>query len=917
MKKLPSLALAVLGGLCLLVGVARAQTTGVITGHVVDANGLPLRGIRVEAVSATQIGGARTAFSDDEGGFQFPALTPGSFQITASAPKLKKMVIDKVRVSPGKTTDVDVLMEVETEVERIRIVERSPTVNTGSAAVGESFDADFIDQLPLSSRSYQGVAALAPGVTDFFGTGNPSIRGGTDRSNTYTVDGFQTTDPVSHTFGTNFSFDAMAAVEVQTAAYGAEWSSTTGGLTNIVTKSGSNRLEVDGTVTYTDQHLQFFRDARDIGQNRQTIASLNIGGPIVKDRLWFYASLQAVNSTFTLPRDPLFPDHPPRSVLAFDGIGKITWQVNPRHKLELKATFSPADFQNTSQSYLVEPEAETRRRQDSRFIGASWQALLTDHLVLNVRAGFNDQRFRTDPQSCRWDPEHCGEISAEIDVVTDLRRKNASLISRSFNRNWEQSGSLEWYKDSRKFGAHAVKLGVRAQEYYNARARTVTGDSVLLTVGSEPFSVQNYCGNDPKLANGECRSGWVRTEPTGREAHIFLQDAWKPTRYVTIVPGLALHSGHSQDDQERIVTDITAFTPHLQATWDPTHDGRTVIRGSFSNYVDTGFLELAQFTGRSLYSKTCDWDPEAKAYIRNCRASGGSSATTVGLPCGPDGVGEDGTSCLTRLRAPRTWEYTLGAEREITTGVSLGADLIYRKFNHQWEDLETNGNWNQGGTDLRRDGRWKTGRSEFIFDLETPDEARRRYVGLTTSLRKRQGLLRVIASYTWSRYEGTEDSDFATMFLDNPGQNHFYYGPLPVDFRHNVKLQATYQIRPWVSAGVIYEFVSGRPYNRYHFDPTYQSFSAFRTKRGYDTRGTLNPDDDTALRTPDISALDLQARFSLRQLTKQNIDLFVDILNIMALRTTTDVIETDGPFWSRPARRLPPTRARFGLRYRF
>src|SRR5262249_53160561 len=157
---------------------------------------------------------------------------------------------------------------------------------------------------------------------------------------------------------------------------------------------------------------------------------------------------------------------------------------------------------------------------------------------------------------------------------------------------------------------------------------------------------------------GECRPGWLHTNVQGYQGVFFLQDAWKPIRYLTITPGAALDVAHSSDERKRTVTDFVTGTPHLSFNWDATHDGRTSIRGGFANYVDLGFLALARFESRTLFSRTCFYDADNKAYDTNCSTSGGDAGVTVGLPNGPDG----GTN---KLRPPRTWEYMLGAEREI------------------------------------------------------------------------------------------------------------------------------------------------------------------------------------------------------------------------------------------------------------
>jgi hypothetical protein len=451
----------------------------------------------------------------------------------------------------------------------------------------------------------------------------------------------------------------------------------------------------------------------------------------------------------------------------------------------------------------------------------------------------------------------------------------------------------------------------------NAVATTVPGDEILINAGTSPFQRVSACSADPKGFGGECHQNWLVSELGGNHVMAFAQDSFKPTRYLTIIPGVAAHTSSTSDDRGRQVLDINTWTPHLDVIWDPTHDGKTKLRASFHNNVDPGFLALARFAGRALYRQTCTWDDETKSYTRNCRSSGGDNGTTIGLPCGPEGVDINGNRCVGRLRAPRLWEYSVGAEREIFTGIAASVDFIYRKYAHQFEDVETNANWTDGGIGLRREANFKTSRSQFVFDLQTPDSASRRNVSATARIRKREGVLKALVAYTWMRYEGVEDADFATLYLDNPGQAHYYYGPLPGDIRHDVRAQIAWQARTWMSVGVNYLFASGGPYNRYHFDAIFGSYSRFQAQRGHDSRGTLSPDDDVPLRLPDITSLDLQVRFNLRPIIKQNLELWANVFNLLALRTTLSVIEEDGPFWGRTLGRMQPTYARLGVRYRF
>jgi hypothetical protein len=894
---------------------AWAQNTGTLTGHVYDQSGTPLRGVVVEATSPTQIGGVQTSVTNDEGGFRLQGLFPGMFRLKLSAPKLKTLVQERVRVVAGNAQELDLIMDVEAASEDVTIIQKAPMVNIASTKVGASFDEEFMNSLPLSSRDYQGVAALTPGVRDS-GDGNPQVRGGTYFSNSYTVDGFNTTDPVTRTFGTNFSFNSMANLEVTTAGGGAETAGTSGGTVNIVTKSGSNRFEADVSADYSDQHMQLFKDANDgNGSNRLAVLNLFVGGPIKRDALWYALSGQFVSNSSSLQLDPSFGKHPSRQIYAFDGSAKFTWRATQRNQFELRATASPAVFNNVLQDPFVEAEAEARQFQRSELLGLTWQYI--GDIFLISRLGMRQMELDTGPQRCVWDPQHCASIPQKVDLLTGIERENFGSQSLDQRRTLQFSGQAEWYKDSRTFGNHSLRLTWNYEAMKQDRRRTVPGDVTFNNLGLEPYSRSAACSNDPMQANGLCIQNYLRTSVIGNSGLLTLSDAWKPTRYLTIKPGVAFHHGDSENDRGSQVTGINAFSPHLAVLWDPTHDGKTKLQATFDGVVDTGFLALAGFTGRQLYSQNCMWDDELKAYSANCRSSGGSDSTTVGLPCGPSGIDNAGKPCGTKLNPPRMWELTLGGEREVATGLVIGATLIYRRFEHQWEDTETNANWNEGGSGLNRDGQFKTDRSQFVFDLETPESAKRLYRGATIELRKREGRVKAQLSYTLSKYEGVVDSSFQSFYLDNPSQANYFYGPLADDHRHDLRAQATFEALTWLSLGVNYNFLSGGPYNHYFFDPVYQTYSRFQAQRGTDSRGNTNPNDDIELRLPDLSLLGLQVRASLERIIKHKLEIWADALNLLALRTPTAYIQSDGPFYGQVADRVRPTRLRLGLRYRF
>jgi hypothetical protein len=332
--------------------------------------------------------------------------------------------------------------------------------------------------------------------------------------------------------------------------------------------------------------------------------------------------------------------------------------------------------------------------------------------------------------------------------------------------------------------------------------------------------------------------------------------------------------------------------------------------------VDLG--PVARHSLGSQVSQECRWDPATSTYSRDCRYSGGAAGRTFGLPCGPSGVDVDGRPCRERLRVPRTHEYTLGAEREVATGVGLGADFIHRRYDHPYEQRETNRIWNASGTALDANGGFRNGRRATVNDMGTPDEAQRRYTAVTSKLTKREGPLKLVGTYTWSELVGNVFDGNNNPFGNIGPRDVYLYGHLPDDARHQLQLSLTYQLAAWLSTGVRYTYASGRPYNkRFRNDETAQ-FEDYRARVGTNPAGNLNdPGDDRPLRLPDVQMLNLQLRANWKPLVGASLETYVDVLNALALRTVTAVEEAEGPMWGAPAARLRPFQLRIGARYKF
>jgi hypothetical protein len=309
-----------------LAGPAQAQVVGSIMGNVYDQNGRPLSGVRIAARSETQIGGERTTYTNADGFFRLPGLQPGRFEVHATAPRLKTLLQKDVLVGVNAPAEVNLLMDVEAGTEEVKVVEKAPIVSTTSATVKEVFDSDFVDQLPMDKRTGYGgfIRDTVPGASNA-GDWTARVRGGNSQQNGILVEGF-------HMANQKITLNSLAAMEVQTAGYGAENAGYPGSVVNMVTKSGSNNYELDVGAFHEDSRLRPFLESNEANPGvTNTFFNPAVSGPILRDRLWFYFNFESRYMVEDRGEDPSGSyDEPPRSYYGnVRGTLKLTWQVTP------------------------------------------------------------------------------------------------------------------------------------------------------------------------------------------------------------------------------------------------------------------------------------------------------------------------------------------------------------------------------------------------------------------------------------------------------------------------------------------------------------------------------------------------------------------------------------------------------------
>jgi hypothetical protein len=291
---------------CLLAYAAPAaaqQTTGNITGRVLDDQGAAVPGATVTASSA-QTGFVRTDVSDSEGVYRLNALPVGSYDLAVELTGFTRVEQKGLVVNVAQTIDVNVTLKVAQVAETVTVTAESPLVATTSSSVGGVVDVGRIESLPLNGRQFANLAVTIPGVGLGFHSDptkstqfSPQINGGNGRNVNYQIDGGDNNDDTVGGLLQLFPLEAIEEFNFQTSRYKAEYGRSNGGVMNIVTKSGTNEMHGSWFTLFRDDAMNAITESeRRAGEDKQTYRRYqfggSLGGPILRDRAHFFGAFE-------------------------------------------------------------------------------------------------------------------------------------------------------------------------------------------------------------------------------------------------------------------------------------------------------------------------------------------------------------------------------------------------------------------------------------------------------------------------------------------------------------------------------------------------------------------------------------------------------------------------------------------------
>ncbi len=685
-RRLTTIGLCAVLTLAVFAGPISAQPTGRLSGQISDTDGAPLPGASVR-VDSPQLMGSRTVFADADGSFSFRSLPPGVYTVAAELDGFVPQQRSEVEVRLGRVTDLHFEMVIGQFTEEILVVAETPVVDPEQVSTSQNFSTEYLKKAAVGSlnRSYTSVLTQAAGVA---GGGNPNVFGSTLGENAFFIDGIDSTDPVTATFGINLNFDTVQEINFETGGFEARFGRATGGVVDVITKSGGNDFSGTLDVRYRDSDFNTNGEHFDKDENTVefTEPSATLGGPIRTDELWFFTALNPVRSKSTPTASPTTRD--------FDGtnvMGKLTWQPNERWHVIARYLDETATIENANASRSVAAAATRLQRQPSSISSLEALNMPSSNLEWRLAAAAVRSELDSYPQSGDFDT--IGHIDSFGDGSASVNYTNQQFSRRDRD---ELSTSLAWFVDDLA-GDHEFRVGLETADlYFRSQNNSTGGGYVFRNRFGSPY-VLSYAPIDPA------------TESEGALLTMYVQDTWRLTPTLTLKLGLRSDQARFTNDIGSRIADLAKLQPRFGLAWDITGDAKTVGRVSWGRFMHPNALTLPDFArvqqSPSIRYLSCS---SFRSDLGSSCQSSYPGETTVGdlaVPTwisDPQGFDPNGwfffdsfSSSPARvdegLNPTYADELIVGVEREITRRTSVGLTYVDKETADIFEDT-CNGN---------------------------------------------------------------------------------------------------------------------------------------------------------------------------------------------------------------------------------
>jgi Carboxypeptidase regulatory-like domain len=900
--------------------LAAQTTTGSLRGTVTDESGAILPGVTVELSGQSQIGGAQTAVTDQSGQYRFQNLAPGAYSLKVGLQGFKGILRDGIIVQVGRTFDVDFKLAVGSLEETVHVTAESPLVDGSSTALTTNYDQEILKNAPITRFSVFDMFQFTPGVSpsQIEDSNSSSAYGSNTNENQYQIDGTNITAPTNSQMWPFPNTDIVEEFELIGVGAPAEYGNMQGAVFNVVTKSGSNDLK--GYMNWFSQYqgltdnntpdlaLPFHRD-------KFHDATIQVGGPVQQDKLWWFGSYQYRRDLYSDPGTP--PDLPTRDMQ--DRVfGKLTWQATERQNFMF--AYHNDHWRLPSTITVTTPyEASSMNRGHNPTPTATWHYLLNDRTSLEVRyGGFYN-----------WSSNQGLTRDLTTPGVFDQGTgySSVNVRSASFSSNAPRLTSIS-SKMSHMFNtggqSHDFRVGVQFQDGSSVSESVWPGGKQITLNNTAPLFIEV---RDPSFSGGA-----IRTFST------FVDDGWALANRIKLNVGVRfdLNNGWIQEmpklDADRNETgrvpgiddlvDWKAVSPRVGLNITLREDGRTVMRTSYGRYYQG--VTTNMYSGLSpaqAITRRYGWNPTTGQYDILQRE-----------------VDPRGTfSVDPNLKQPFTDQYTIGVDHELMANLAVGASYIHKKADNFLGRVDIASTWApktvvdpQKGTVLNVFNRTSPA-ADVRVQLTNPgpdtcsyctEKFRQTYNGVLLSMTKRMSnRWQAIGSLTLSKTEGlhsgssSAQSSAAGTFGDDPNELINAFGVLGLDRNIMWKLQGSYLLPYDVVFSTNWISEAGRPYarklNMTRFAdgtaPAQGSVTIFLEPR------------DGSIRMPAQHYFNMRAEKRFAFGGSRRATVMVDVLNTFNIDTTIAIITENvaSANFGLPDSRFDPRRAMLGVRFEF
>ncbi len=944
----------------LLLGAASAHAQAVgsatIRGRVADESGAGVPGATVTVSSPSLQLRERAAVSVQDGEYQIRGLPLGTYAVKFELTGFQTMLREGIQLSAGFEARIDVMLKLSTVQEAITVTGQSPVIDVTSTTVSSNLNHEVLDTIP-TSRSLGEAIALAPGVrysgaidvggnrTGQFASGGNNF--GSDQQSPF-LEGINTR---LFEGGSMAYLDQRALDEIQVTAVGSSAEFATPGVawTGVV-KSGGNDfhglLSYDGqypTLQATNVDQALINQGLDPSGNsikRYYDATAQIGGRIVRDRLWFFAAFRSIervsnelgfsaskgpDNKYGTADDPLAT----RTMWNPGQTLKLSYQPAPQHRIIGFVSRSIKNERQRGASRFVPLESTWDYWYDPTPWKAEYQWTPTSRMMINAMVG--DSSYLA-----QWRPQPGADVPGNpmtSDIFTGYTSGPAA-IARNPNKNHQVNASMNYYPERQVLGRHELKAGF--QYYISVYGVSYTD----LTSGNYTRLLDNGAAYQIRTEDRQVDADSKLNNP-----NLFIADTWRVSRRVTANLGVRFEhhdlysrGGVKQASQfgapatygEMDILTWNGVAPRAGLSWDVLGNGRTVLKGQWGRYLHMAAANFgSSFNPATATVTTFKWhdlnnnllyepgevdlNPQGDDFVAFAQRSSASGISTTPRPLvNPD------------LEQPHTDETSLTIEQELVADMAFRGLVVYKNVAGSYGNVKvlrpysawnipvtrrdpgvdgTAGNADDGGliTFWDFDPKYKGGAFEPTSPVNRNSAHDDTYKGFELTLTKRQsngwmalGSFQMVKNHVWTGLSATPSS---------PNDEFF---PLDNTWDWSGKLMGSYRAPYEITVSALYNFLAGVPRQR-----TY----TFRNVTNA-TSVTLPLEELGAQRDPNQHVVNIRAMRPIR-LGSTRLSLSMEVFNLFNVNTATTIRYVSSSTYGAISAILPPRVARVGLEFTF